>query len=71
MCCLSAPVIMKCSDYDKSNDNERNDNDNRDCHISTMLFVLASHHEVSRGDLRWSFDRAAFRTRPVSQAMCN
>ena len=53
MCCLSAPVIMKCpegTDYDKSNDNERNDNDNRDFHITTMLLVLASHHEVSRGD---------------------
>ena len=50
MCCLSAPFIMKCPDYDKSNDNERNDNDNRDCHISTMLLVFASHHKVSRGD---------------------
>ena len=55
---MSAPVIIKCpegTDYDQSNDNrrndnERNDNDNRDFHNSTMLFVLASHHEVSRGD---------------------
>ena len=50
---MSAPVIMKCpegTDYDKSNDNEKNDNDNRDFHNSTMLFVFASHHKVSRGD---------------------
>ena len=39
-------------DFDcyKSNDNERNDNDNRDFHNSTMLLVLASHQKVSRGD---------------------
>ena len=50
---MSAPLIIKCSegaDYDKSNHNERNDNDNRDSHNRTMLFVLASHHKVSRGD---------------------
>ena len=49
---MSAPLIIKCSEGtdDKSNHNERNDNDTRDFHDSTMLFVLASHQKVSRGD---------------------